>query len=393
MVIQYLVYAGLALLPFAIVQGYDARETKDLIALVFAGAIALYGLHAGILRKIDNKFIFLVLLFMILSASQAPSSGLAVGLKHNNIFIIEGRQDIDSMWNFRPMFYALVYALMVVVIASVKIESFEPYFSIIAWAGTLSAILAVLQKFGYNQYWHVRLIGEVGFVRHAEMTGFIGQPTLLAAFVVITSGAALYLRQYWMFFMMALAVGLTESAFGVAGIISVAILWSCRYTRAQFIIGLGLICIGFFVGYHYLQPTDHGRFDVWKQIFVDLKKPVPGIGEQFAFTGYGPGAFHYAFPIMHHSPWAQAHNEYLEFLFNTGAIGFILFILSIWCFVNACFKSLFNNDIKFLLIMFVSSCIVALGTFIWQTPWGIFYTATFIGLAYNKIRSLNNVEI
>ena len=389
--IKWLTYIGLAVLPFLIVIGGGGRYPQEVFSLMIASAIVFYSLSKGLLKPFKNTQVLVLLFLLIIAVNFVPPTGMALGYAHDNTFIIDSRIDVDNLWNYKPILYAFIYLIFVIAVASIEIESFVPYFTIIAWTGTLTASIAILQKLGFNQFWHVKDIGEIGLIESKEMIAFIGQPTLVAAFVSLCYMSTLYIKKYWMSAVIILCVLLTGSAFGKLAIISATLLWLAILTKdpkKSILIGLSIAAVVAFVMYFVLKITPHGRDEVWVQIIKDLTTPLYGKGNQYGFTGYGAGAFHYVFPIMHNARWGQAHNEFLEFLFNNGAFGLILLISAICAFVKDCWKVFYDRDIQFLVCSFLVVCVLCNGTFVWQLAWGMFYTCIFIGLAYNRIRSL-----
>lgn len=389
--IQWLTYIGLAVVPFLIAGGSGGRYPQEVFCLGMASAIAFYALSRGLLKGFPNRSILILIFLMILATNFVPPTGMAIGYAHDNTFIIDGRIDVDNLWNYKPIFYSLIYLLMTMAIASIEIESFLPYFNVVSWAGMLTAIIAILQKFGFNQFWHIKDSIDIGTTINPEMIAFIGHPTLVAAFISMCFMSTLYIKKYWMSVIIALAVILTGSAFGKLAIIVGALFWvamNTKFPKKAYIATVPIMLLIAFIMFFILKITPHGRDVVWMQIIYDLTHPLFNVGNQYGFMGYGAGAFHYVYPILHNAKWGQAHNEFLEFMFNNGAFGLIVLLSAIFLFIKDCWRFFDNKEIQYLLSMFLVACVIANGTFIWQLGWGMFYTCVFIGLAYNRIRSL-----
>lgn len=383
--IQWLTYIGLAVVPFIIANG-GGRYPKEFVATGIAAAIGFWALSQATLKPVDNKFIFITILVMLFGTAFVPVSGVVLGLAQQGTFIMDNRLDIDNLWNYKPILYAIIYLLMLCALASSNIEKIDDYLKVMAWAGTITAVLAILQKFGFNQFWAVKPTSDIGTVANPEMVSFIGQPTLTAAFICLCLLPAIYLKKYWMLAVMCGAVVLTGSAFGKLGIIASVLLYLSRGKLSFFLAAMALIAISAVVMLFVMKITDHGRIATWLAAIEDLKRPVPGGQLQFGFLGYGAGAFHYANQLMHNSKWVQLHNEFIEFMFNNGTIGILVLLAAIGTFFKQCLASFYDKEIYILLCMFIVACIIACGTFIWQLAVGQFYTVAVLGLAYNRLR-------
>ena len=62
------------------------------------------------------------------------------------------------------------------------------------------------------------------------------------------------------------------------------------------------------------------------------------LAESQGFTGFGAGAFSVFFPILHKSAWGQAHNEFMEFMFNNGILGLGMLLAAIVVFFKQAYK-------------------------------------------------------
>lgn len=395
MVIESILYIGLCVTPFVLASGFGGRYPQEIIALGVAAAIGLYSLNKGILRPFSNKWLLLTVFFMIMATSQVPPSGMGIGFPHDGTFVMQERQDMDNLWNYKPILFALIYLLMVVSISSIKIMDMTKIFRCMAWSGGIMAIIGIFQYLGFQQYWHIKTEDLIGKVQHKEIIGFIGQPTLLAAYLATCLLPAMAVKGCRLLVIpMIVTIFLTGSAFGKLAIIAAVILGLTCGRRWTFLLGIGVSCVAAYFIAFVFKVTDHGRFSIWQQIIFDLTHPLfnQTNGNQYGFTGYGAGAFHFAYPIMHNLRWGQAHNEFLEFLFNNGVIGLSLFVAAIGMFFMDCWKHFNDPGIKALVCMFLVTMVIACGTFIWQLAFGALYTSTFIGLAYNRIRTIENKE-
>lgn len=384
--VQWLTCLGLAIIPFAILGGVGANYPKEVISIGLAGAISLYALQNGIFKPLERQGWIFLIFFMLISTAFSPKTGLILGSPTPQVdaYMMYTHEEVDNLWNFKPIFYAFLYLMMAQALASVTIGPLTDYLGFMAWAGGIVALIAILQHLGFNQFSFVRPPNEIGWtVSSPEMYSTMGQPTLLAAFAAICAIPALYIKNYWLFALIGIAIILTHSAFGLLGLVAGVALFIGKRRRWSYILALSA---PLFLAVPLMHRfNDHGRFAVWQQLIHDLRYPITE-HVQYGLFGYGPGAFHYLFPIMHSSPWFSAHNDFLEFLFNNGPLGFILLLGCLYMLAKECWNN-FNTDIVVLGSMLIVMCLVAQGTFLFQLGACQFYAAVTVGLLYNRLRS------
>lgn len=385
--VQWLTYVGLAIIPFVILGGYSADYPKEILAIGFASAISLYALQQGIFKSFQGQFWIVLIFLMLISVNFVPATGFMIGAPQQKLgsYMMYDRVDIDGLWNFKPILYALIYLMMVMAIASVEQWPLAHYLEVMAWAGGVVALIAILQHFGFTQFAFTRPVEEIGDVKHAEMYSTMGQPTLMAAFASICAVPALYIKNYWLYALIVGAIFIAHSAFGLLGIVAGTILFMTKHKRLNFILALGMPILLGFAFIHLQMFSDHGRFSVWHQIVHDLRHTLYG-HVQFGLFGFGAGAFHYLFPIFHSSGWFHAHNEFLEFFYNNGPLGFILFFCCMFMLFKECFYKFDIPEVKILTAMLIVFLLVAQGTFIFQLGACQFYAVTTLGLLYNQLR-------
>ncbi len=385
--INNLIIIGLSTIPFIMFSG-DLRWSKETVAIVIASLIGIWGIYKGELKPISNPILLMIPL-SLWATTQTPLTGLALGDVHSGRFMIE-RVYVDNLWNYKPILFWLVYLLMVSAIAGAKLKDFKIYFTIMAWAGAIVAIAVILNHLGFHQFTAPRPVELVGTIKHPEIVAFIGQSTLCAAFLMICLLPCFYIRNYWLAILTAVGILVCTSTLAYIALILALILIIFIYTDNKWIllaIPMSLIFMSACI-YAFHIP-DEGRFTAWLTILNDVRNPLFGGQQSFGMTGYGAGSFPYVFRLIHNTHWGQAHNEYLEFLFNNGAAGLIILLTSIGLFIKDCLKRSYDEEIRYLLSIFIISCVLTCGTFIWQLAVGSFYIAVVVGLAYNRINALN----
>lgn len=98
------------------------------------------------------------------------------------------------------------------------------------------------------------------------------------------------------------------------------------------------------------------------------------------------GAFRFVNPVRHpgeKETFYEAHNDYVELLYNSGFIGLILFLGAIWRMVKINLVRLNEYRIA-LLSSFLCIAINAGGLFVWQIAPIIFNTLVIAGLLHKE---------
>lgn len=387
--IRQLLIIGLIVIPFAhLTKIVDQALLKEWLAMVMALSIASYALFTKGIRCVDNKWIIFSIGAMVVSTMFVPDSQLYLGaIKPNGAFVFTDL-NVDNIWNFKPMFLSILYLLMASAIAQEE-WNIKEIVKIISWVGFLMAFVVIVQKFGFQQFWRVREAWEVGLgAKNMGLTGFMAQYTLVASFMAICFVATLFLEQFYFSIVIAIAILLTGCHFAILSIIiSTALRFGAKYSGSFILILLAIIATALIID-HFHHFNDDGRYVVWQQILHDMTHPIHDVkeGPTYGFTGFGAGAFGLIFSILHRSPWGKAHNEFLEFLFNNGIFGLGIFLTAVGIFFKQCLNLYSNENMKFILLSFLATCVLSCGTFVWHLGWGQFYTVAIIGLAYSAIR-------
>jgi hypothetical protein len=385
--IRYLIYIGLAVTPFLTIQGYDSRYPKEVFALGIALLIALYGFSRG-LKPFQNKWILLFIFWVGISSIFLPKfEGL-------NLY---GGGNVDGLWSFKSMFYLLTYVLMAWVISSVRFSDNVIWImvKIMAFSGCLMAVYAILQALGIDPLFHVRdlrkLTGQ-GLPPSANITGTLGQPTILAAFLVMCLPMALCVGKTWIFLTILTAIIISKSSMAFVALIGAYIYFVFPYRSKRQTFAFTIFVLFGWLAVNNGWVSDSGRFLMWEQVLQDMRaNPIT------LLTGFGFGSFGYIFSALMHPTgifWLQMHNEYLEVLWGCGAIGLFFIVKAIdWVLQRSQF--VINEDkILYLMMSLVAICLCACGNFVWHLGVFQFYTAVMVGIVFQKIRTLTiNKEI
>lgn len=390
MLIQALIVFGLVAVPFLLVPGHDTREPKMMLALAVALATGLVAIFQGRLRAFHNKWALILIGYLLVSIWFAPT-------------LITPR--VPNLWGWQPAFAILVFALLLITVASIEWDERARWrlFTAATWVGVVMAGYALLQFLYIDQFCDQKTdyfpINRIG--------GTMGNRTIVAPFIAMLIPLATHMRSWWKVIVMAVAVLVCRSSVAIgAGVIAVLFQLAGRGRRTLAIAGgaAGVLVIAALIGYAAdagirREINDSGRFEVWRLVLQDWRSPVdPEKDNSFAITGLGPGSFRYIFPQKHEQffrdhAWQefhQAHNEYVQMLYECGVVGLILLLGAIaWVFRRTySFRAIWRGETDpyrmSLLSSFLCICLCALGTFVWQIGPTIFYTVVIAGLLHNR---------
>lgn len=409
-----LIITGLVLLPFyelifrvfpyVNVITPSTREPKEFMAVTIALAIGLLSIHKGKIKSFGNKWLLLLVGFHLLSIRLALKPPLVV----NDI-------EIGNFWVWKATFLVLCYFLMIVAVASMELNrsKIEHILKVVTWCGFIMAVYVILQRFGLDQFYKVKAIEEIGSVTRPEIFGTLGQSTLVASFIAMLVPVSLYFRRKTMLVTMIVAIFITQSEMAIgAMLVSIALFFVLCKPRRMIIVFLIVLALGSIYSLEYKKGrlwtreviNDNARFANWEKIINDWKGSPIHVenGDTFPFTGVGPGSLTFIYHA-HNQPNAesirrgdpgimfmQAHNEYLEILYNLGKGGLILFLLSIFYMVTRAVKAILRNAdyhkpmIASILCSFVCFALCALGSFVFQLGAHQYYGILFVGLLHNQ---------
>ncbi len=250
----------------------------------------------------------------------------------------------------RMLTYFLFFVLLVFSIKDVS--TIERMLKILSYFGFGLAVFALLQKAAWNGklYWlrEVTAGSPFGpFVNRNHYAGFIGM------LIPLTLGLALtrIRRERKILFgffgvIMALSLFFSLSRGGIisffAGIAVFALLlsWNKFRVKKTWALAAFLLVVFLYLLYLGIDPvierfyktdiTREARFAVWTETFRAFK--------DFYLTGSGLGTFINVFPLYSSEPlisiYDHAHNDYLEFILETGAIGVVLLFLFLFFFIR-----------------------------------------------------------
>ena len=383
---------GLALIviPFISIKTQDIRELKGALAFVIMMVLGLLAIYSGKIKPFKNKWALVLVGFVWINIMLSPSSGLKFA-----------GMELMQFWSWKPLCYLIAYLLGIIAIASDDRINVRFILKTMVWVGFIMSCFTILQSCWLDQFF-----GATGAIHEQwNIGGTLGHPTFVGSFVAMIIPLAFYLRKKSMAYVMIATVLITQSQVAIgAMIIGLSLYFACK-GRKQ-LIGVIVCLIAISIGTAYLaynKPgyiTSSGRFNEWKRIIDDVKSPIRA-GEEFGkypITGRGLGSFYYTYHVIHskvNQPCRlfQAHNEYLEWLYNCGIVGLVLLLLAI---AHIYKKNFLKNEYRTaLLSSFTCIAVCAGGLYVWQLGATMYFTAVIVGLLHSEVEdgynSVNNI--
>lgn len=259
-------------------------------------------------------------------------------------------------------------------------------------------------------FWHDPLLHYAPGINNHLPIAFLRQHTLLGAFLAPVACLALGMRRYKCFLFMLPILFLAHSYFTILALCAgCAVIALDRSWGLRFLLSLIPASVLGVVGVYLLRPQtfySHGRLDVWQQT-------ISWWWHHARWVGSGGGSFRVLFPpaldrsgnlisgtgiqdpaLYQHGAFWQAHNDYIQALFEFGLLGFVIVLLPTLLTAITAFwrgfqwkdKPGFVLGCQAMLAGFMAN---ALGNFPWQlAPHYLFaLTALAVTVKYSSERS------
>jgi len=375
MITTILISVGLILLPLLPIFGFSGKPTLSAFGMGVATALCLWGYFTQEQRPLRNKWLLFFCGYLLISAWQAP---------YPNLIVL--KRPILNFWIWKSMFYAFMFLGMYRTISSAKLteKHKDLIFDIIIYTTMIMSVYVIGQRFGIMQ-WFTSLCGSYGTFTAA---GTLGSPSYVSPYLMLGIPFALYRKKSILIVPIILGIIATNSQMAIGStIVMLMIILYFKYKKtiiSLFVIGaltagIGLAVKGSVVGN---VIDDSTRFTEWQNILVGVKTPYMS-KRSYPYTGRGPGAFFWTYRMSSGSNFAQAHNEYLEVLYDTGIIGLFLFLMSLYYIFK---NTILNKRNKYLMSAFIGICVCSGGIFAWHLGMTSFMTILIAGLLNNETK-------
>lgn len=389
--VKFLLHLGLIATPFFFLPGHDMRDLKMAAAVLFAIVISAVGIYFHGLRKFPNKWLIILLCYLPISVFLAPAPTIKlVGL------------DVSYFWSWEPFLQIVLFSLLAITVSgySFKYMEIDTVLTTMVYCGSFMAFYMVMQFFFMDQFFKPL---DSFIPGRGHVSGFIGNPTLVAPFVAMLVPISVYLKKYIYAFFMAVAVIMTDSQVGYISMFLTMVIYmglkNIKYAiGATAIIVMGIAGVVYDLNSNSPRLNDNQRFFMWKQIVKDIKSPIAeGTDAAYPLTGRGIGSFKYVFhqehPGTEEKPnrFMQAHNDFLEFAYGAGILGLAILLMAIWSAFMFCFEGFsfkfgdMHTRRRALMASFACVCLCSLGTFAFQIGTISFYTSVLVGLMHNEM--------
>ena len=362
--------------PFVMWQGQDFREIKLSFCLLACLSITLIALYEGQFKPVRNKYALFFIGFLWLSTMLAPSPGIKViGM------------DIGIYWAYKCLIYIFAAFTAICAIASHPFtkDEIQSILKTICLVGVVMGVYTIIQSFGIEQFFKSN--GQ----HHEQwnIVGTLGHCNFVGSFLAMIVPIAIVLKRYKSALLIFIAVCVAQSLVAI-GAMTLSLFVLIYLKNKKTLLPILLIIASLATILICIQPyysniiSDSGRFEHIPKIAnqVLYKGFVTGEEGRFPFTGLGLGSFYYTYHVVHNNSFYQAHNEYLELLYNCGLIGLGLFLLSIWQMLKDNWnKGWLKNCV---IASFICIAINAGGLFVWQLGSHILFSVVIVGLLNNK---------
>jgi len=375
MITTILISVGLILLPLLPIFGFSGKPTLSAFGMGVATALCLWGYFTQEQRPLRNKWLLFFCGYLLISAWQAP---------YPNLIVL--KRPILNFWIWKSMFYAFMFLGMYRTISSAKLteKHKDLIFDIIIYTTMIMSVYVIGQRFGIMQ-WFTSLCGSYGTFTAA---GTLGSPSYVSPYLMLGIPFALYRKKSILIVPIILGIIATNSQMAIGStIVMLMIILYFKYKKtiiSLFVIGaltagIGLAVKGSVVGN---VIDDSTRFTEWQNILVGVKTPYMS-KRSYPYTGRGPGAFFWTYRMSSGSNFAQAHNEYLEVLYDTGIIGLFLFLMSLYYIFK---NTILNKRKKYLMSAFIGICVCSGGIFAWHLGCTMYLSVLIAGLLNNETK-------
>jgi len=359
-----IVIAGIILYSCSFLFKFGASNHSLAIAGLIAISLILHSLCTKGLR-LSNKVVLAFLVYVLFSSWQAIKP----------ISLLGGVRLPYYAW--LPIFMIFVYALMY---SSIKKEAIQAI-PCIVWVGFIASCYCLLQYLGIDQPMLDSGRVDNSFVLSHNVTAWFGHPVYAGCSIAMIIPLAIKIRKWFMLPFFVLAVLATKSDMAIGSMVCSLAALPFLVNKHMAFIGIALllvICSLLFINRDKIKVNDNGRFETWSNMVSDIRNPIAfnDYDKKFGLFGRGLGSFKYMFHIEHPQGGyqkLQAHNEYLQVLYELGVIGLGFGVLMLGI-------NIFGGNDIYIKSSLICVCLSALGIYVWQLGFTQFLTVFLLGL-------------
>lgn len=366
MIERLLVNSMVLLVPFFVARGFDSRQPKMLLAVGLLAALSLFQLYKGELGKV-NKWLLGFFGSLFATIYCAPK-----------LFLENGLEVYSYAYMFKVTTFMVIFLFGYLALKEYfKKHGSDEVINLMLFVGVVMAGYCILQFFGLDQFFKVKAdIYQAGmspiqklmrFDSPNHVGGTLGNPTIVSPFIAMLIPLAIKRKRWGFVATKIVSLILACSMVALVSLIVIAFVY-LAYTNWKIALVVALL-FSATLGIGYVaKPSvraklnDNGRFGMWVKILKDVKQTkLSKLRGNYALTGHGVGSFKHIFSTTRKNNFHQAHNEYLEILFNHGILGLGLLLMYLFVFI----KMNIPAD-KHLMASFICICFCAVGTFVWH---------------------------
>lgn len=233
--------------------------------------------------------------------------------------------------NLWPYMYWLSAAFVASWYVSQPLETKEFAARCIVWAACASSVLAFFQMMDLDPI--MQYGPNITQEDRIRPIGMLGQTTKFGVFLAMALPIAIVYRDYVSIFCIAVALYATKSSFAyLAGAAGVLIVLRDIIGRKAIVYtvlgGISFVAFSRYMDWFGQMFLDNGRYAVWESALRAWIKNQPVLG-------FGAGSFGHLYhkvfqpKELGYGAFIQAHNDYVQWLFDFGLIGAVVLAIAI----------------------------------------------------------------
>lgn len=285
-----------------------------IVALPFSTLLSLYGWPAGVAVTGTPLILWHLLAILAVAGWVAPQDRW-LGLFVAYLALDALRAPVPARaWMVADA--AVLGAAAFVLIQRLRWPWTDALRCLLGLSGVLQTVIAGLQAAGMDPFY----APDAPFKAAGTMVGTVGNDTWLGAYLALVGAVA----PWW-----AIPACLAGQVFARnrLGLLAMVLALLVRYRRAWPVLGPPAACGMLFAGWWWADKT-------WDTLWSRLGVWGKGLAiwwEHGRVFGLGPGSWAWYLPQFdQREAFVQAHNEWVQLLFEGGAVGLLLALAWVW---------------------------------------------------------------